>query len=244
MHYAGKIDISDYWAVGDSRKVEFSNTESYVASSTSNLGSTGVIRILGFNHDNLETNIGNVSKAAVTFQFDILFQNGVAASSIISSTTIANRLYSSTYVRDWCNNSFINYIPSDLKDLIKPITKITNRICHNNYSKYRSQEITVDKMFLLSHYEVWGLHKVSDSEYGTTDPDGEQYDYMKTTTNRGKTFWAYGPVHWWLRNQAIYKDGGWCMWRVSDDDGVVDNDYDIVISSLTASGGIAPAFCI
>ena len=151
-HYKGDINISNYWAIGDSRTESISEIPSGTTGETQPVQSIELI-IIGMNHDNLASPIGDISKAAITVQTKNCLSNTGYINSRYSGTDKA--LWSTSPRRTWCNNEFINAL-STLKGLIKPVVKLSNRHAHSNYSSSRQQETTEDYAFLLSQWEIWG----------------------------------------------------------------------------------------
>lgn len=63
-HYNGEIEISDYWAVGDSRQEVMAD------------GTTDTLTIIDFNHDDLFIPIGSRTKSAITIMRTQVFDGG------------------------------------------------------------------------------------------------------------------------------------------------------------------------
>lgn len=239
-HYAGLINIADYWVVGDIR------TESITAIASGTTGEAQSAQdidlvILGMNHDNLSDGSG---MAAITVQTKNMLSTPGYIRSNYGDPDYA--LWSASQRRTWCNNEFKSALPSWIQTLIKPVTKITNRHCHINYSAqylYIGQETTTDNTFLLSESEIFGSFelesiKLDTGTYGDPGLDGTQYEYMKTTANRIKT----GPQStWWMRS-SIVNDSGYANFMRVDPDGTTGASG----SAYRANGnfGIAPAFCL
>ena len=232
-HYRGDIDISDYWAVGDNRTESISEIPSGTVGETQPTQDIELV-IIGMNHDDLKTKIGDITKAAITVQVkNCLSTEGYMNSDYFS---IGNALWSNSKRRTWCNNEFINAL-STLKGLIKPVVKLSNRHTDSKYSSYRQQETTEDYVFLLSQWEVWGIQKFS-SDYGTLPAEGFQYEYMETNNNRIKRV-NTSPTDWWIRSSytgsnenahfAFVSDGGY---------------YSAIATIASHSYGLAPAFCL
>jgi hypothetical protein len=235
-HYLGKINISEYWSIGDIRN-------SYIRYISK--GTTGEeqysqdiqLVIIGFNHDTLETNVNSRSKAAVTIQVNNSLNNAGYMNSKCNTQDYS--LWKDSARRTWCNNDFVNSLP-ELKSLIRPVIKVTNRGADIAYSNYRGQEETVDTVFLLSDSEIFGNGSYlmnSISIYGALNPDGTQYEYMETLNHRIKTI-ATVADSWYGRSSYIDSSGSSIFIGVEDDGECNASMY------ANRNNGIAPAFCL
>ena len=230
-HYKGKINISDYWAIGDSRIESISEINSSVVSETQ-LAQDIELAIIGMNHDDLTTPVNNISKAAITVQtLKCLQQPGYMNSSYLG----ANKdLWSKSQRRTWCNNEFVEAL-SNLKELVKPVVKLSNRYSTYSASKIQ-QETTEDYAFLLSQWEIWGEQKV-DSDYGILPAEGFQYEYMKTNSNRIKSF-NDSTSYWWARSSLDVGATSAHFVFVTTGGSYGYNGF------ASDSYGLAPAFCL
>ena len=235
-HYAGTIDVADYWAVGDTKTI-----------SLSAMGATGVgeshdtqnveLTIIGIKHDNLKSAVNGKTKAAITVQMKNCLNNAGYMFSNYSGPSYS--LWSDSPRRTWCNNIFKSSLPTALKNIVKTVTKKTWRYCHSNYSNYsnyRTQQSTEDDCFLLSEFEVFGTQGLSSGTYGSVGDDGTQYDYYKTTSNRikNKDSSAY---YWWLRSSFVGSDG-YSRFRNVYSGGTVD------YYNASSANGLAVGFCL
>lgn len=126
-HYENKINISDYWAVGDIREILL-NGVSYQFS------------IIGFNHDNLAVPINSKIKAAVSIQMTNCLND-----KYTFDDESVNAWENST-LRDIMNNEMLNWFPTTFKKLIKVVNKDN---CLNDVSTQ-----TQDCLWLTSISEV------------------------------------------------------------------------------------------
>ena len=235
-HYAGTINISDYWSSGDVRTIplaEMAATGVGEAHSAQNVE----VAILGFEHDDLVNPINGKSKAALSLQL----KNGLEVVGYMYSAynSPSYSLWDGSPRRTWCNSTFKNALPAELVSLIKTVTKKTWRYAHSSYSGYRTQQTTNDDCFLISEFEVFGVQGLPTTDYGAVGEDGTQYEYYKTTSNRIKYLGVSGTSAniWWLRSSGV-SDSGYSFFRSVRTSGSVGDGY--------ASGtiGVAPGFCI
>lgn len=235
-HYNNKINIADYWAVGDIREIGLSAmSATYV--SESHLSGTYKFAIADFDHDDLTTPINGHTKAAVTLtQVDCLMDMDNR-----NNPVFGNRNTESGYMDDyelsvswnecsrrkWCNEIYYNAIVG-LKDIVKEVNKKTIKISGSSIIV-----TTVDKVFLLSEIEIFGRRR------GSGAGEGSQYQYYKNAVaNRYKSpKWSssYNSNCWWERSPMGSANFTFCY---------VDSSGAANWQSQHVSYGIAPCFCL
>lgn len=193
-HYDDKINLSDYWAVGDTRTVHLSAMDA-VGVGESHEEQDVQFVICDFEHDDLTTPVNGHLKAAVT----LTQKNCLNEKGYINSTKTNSGGWEESERRIWCNDIFKNSIPSTIKSMIKNVNK-------QNYKVYNSTalSITSDYCFLLSETEIFGANKNS---IGSNE--GSQYEYYKTTSNRVKQVNG-SNVSWWERSPYSGYNGNFC----------------------------------
>ena len=236
-HYNNKINIADYWAVGDMRTVHLSA-----------MAATGVREshraqdvqfVIGdFEHDDLATAINGHTKAAVTvLQKDCLMDADNASNPVHGLTNTENGHMNRTNTnvggwkncarRAWCNNVYFSALPSAWQSMVKTVNKKTS-VGNNQWNI----ETVQDKIFLAAEIEIVGGSSYSFSGEGT------QYAYYKNATaNRHKmpkwTSDDTGNVYWGRSPVREVSSMFCCI--INDK----SNRYD-----ANALLGIAPNFCI
>ena len=225
-HYGGKLDLTDYWAVGDIRSCTLNDIGS------TNVGETQpsqVIKlvIIGMNHDDLETPINGINKAVLTVwtQSNLTNQGYMFSSQVKCSPDDTVGAWGKSNRRSWCNTSFKNALPSYLANIIKPVKKSTCRMYYdgNNVEYYR-YENTVDAVFLLS------LTECSGSSYKN---DGTQYNYLKNSSNLSSS------VEWWTRTVS-HTGNYYAQFFVRP-----ERSYGLLWFTIcTENKGLRPAFCL
>lgn len=237
-HYNNKINISDYWAVGDTRSVALS-AMSATGVGESHRAQTVQFVIGDFEHDDLETPINGHTKAAVTLlQKDCLMDASNASNPVNGSSNSENGYMNSSNTnvggwkscarRTWCNNVFFAALPSAWQSMIKTVNKKVS--VGNDQSTI---EAVQDKIFLAAEIEIFGSTTYSFAGEGT------QYQYYKNATaNRykmpkkdsGSVSSAY-----WERSPRTDVTTYFCLVGRSGS-----------ASGISASGayGIAPCLCI
>lgn len=228
-HYNGEIDIADYWAVGDTRNMNLSQIPTGNVSE-SQPAQTVELVIIGIEHDELLNPIKSKSRAAITVQVknclsEIGCMHSASALSAIS--------WAECVRREWCNLDFKNALPTTISKIVKPVIKLTNRF--STTESERTHATTNDSVFLPSEWEMFGAQSLSKTEYGSLEPDGIQYEYMNTASNRIKQVNGV-DVQWWCRTS--YSGTSYEMYLSTSTDG------DVVAGNAGSNRGIAPVFCL
>ena len=237
-HYNNKINISDYWAVGDTRSVSLS-AMSATGVGESHRAQTVKLVILGFDHDDLTTAINGHSKAAVSVGLkDCLMDASNASNPTNGSGNTENGYMNSTATnvggwkssarRTWCNNVFFTALPSVWQSMVKTVNKKVS--VGNNSSTI---ETVQDKIFLAAEIEIFGSTTYSFSGEGT------QYQYYKNATaNRYKMpKWNASYVTNVYLERSPYSGNSACFC-------VVNCDGNANFSGANNAYGVAPCLCI
>ena len=237
-HYNNKINIADYWAVGDKRKVNLS-AMSATGVGESHRAQAVEFAIAGFEHDDLTTAINGHTKAAVTLtQVDCLMDAECEAGTKYGSNNTENGYINSSNTnvggwescarRTWCNSVYYNALPSALKNAVKEVNKKTSA---GNQST--TIKTTADKIFLLSEIECFGSNTYSVAGEGT------QYQYYKNAVANiyklPKWNSSYNTSAWWQRSPYPGNNATFCY--------VAENGT-IFINNAPSSKGFAPCLCI
>lgn len=238
LHYAGEIDLTDYWTVGDKRTIHLNAMTADGVSEAHHADNYEFV-IIGMNHDDLVTPINGITKAIVTLQMDrILYKNTTDASYVsgypavaeeggymnITNTNVGG--WTSCARRTWCNSVFYNAIESGIKSLIKPVVKKTS--AGNKSSNINSDN---DNVFLLSEIEIFG--SITYSFAG----EGSRYPYFTTAANIYKkpSYSTYASARWWERSP--YKSTNTLFCNVYQGGTAAGGD-------AYEAQGLAPAFCL
>lgn len=185
-HYNNKINIADYWAVGDTRTVSLSAMSATGVGESHRAQSVKFV-IGGFNHDDLTSPINGHTKAAVTLLQKDCLMDATSASNVNNGSADTEKGYMNspnTNVggwkncarRTWCNNVYFKALPTTWQSMVKTVNKKAS--VGNNSSTI---ETVQDKIFLAAEIEIFGSTTYSFSGEGT------QYQYYKNATaNRYK----------------------------------------------------------
>lgn len=236
-HYNNKINIANYWAVGDIRTVHLSAMDATGVNESHR--EQDVQFVIGdFEHDDLTTPINGHTKAAITLlQKDCLCDalnavnpiygvNNKELGHIDRSSAIDN--WKECARRTWCNNVYFNALPTTWKSMVKTVNK---KAAVGNYTS--TMEIVQDKIFLAAGAEIFSK---SNNSYRT---EGTQYQYYKNATaNRYKMpKWTNDEVSsvYWLRSPYGGPNSGFCK---------VKYDGSEAIDETIALCALAPCACI
>ena len=180
----GKINLSDYWAVGDTRTVQLSA-----------MSATGV----GESHPAQEVDLvlmhagGYELADGSTCNFVVGQKDALAEKGYINSTDTNTGSWDGSARRAWCNSTYKNAIPSTLQPIFKQFKTITAK----TYSGSTNQE-SVDYFALPAEKEIFDARNYSNN---TVFNFFFQFDYYKTASNRVKKLGKTGDTGvWWERS--------------------------------------------
>lgn len=197
---------SEYFSVGDEKELQI-GSETYH------------VQILGFDHDDKSDGSG---KAGIT----------VGLKEIMTTEHVMNYLsYSDGYKGGWkdsdmriyLNNNILNYLPQDVKNIIKSVNKLTSK-----GNKSREIETTLEDLFLLSEVEIFG------SVVHSASGEGSQYQYFADGGSKVK-YKSGSSYIWWERSPKVSDNSLIC---------VVNNDGSVSYTGITRTFGISFGFCI
>lgn len=220
---AGLAD--EYFNIGDEKKVTLNTTSTANVNTLTDTGEgeTYTLQIIGFNHDDLVDEEGNLTdkKAGITFIFkdciDLHYMNP-------TNTNIGG--WRDSDLRKYINNNIYNMLPENLKNTIKEVSK-KSRLGHGS-----SNIITTnDKLFLLAISEI-------SNGWGTNFNLGERYEFYPNDNSYSETRvkkYNNSVSNWWLRESG---------YNHSYNFAICGNG--LLVTSVNASSnyGVAPAFCI
>lgn len=237
-HYAGKINIGDYWAVGDKRTIHH-NAMAATGVSESHKANDYIYVIIGIEHDDLVTAINGKTKAAITIQTERMLY--------LDTTTEYNSSYDTSHEcgymnssntnsggwgycdrRTWCNNVYKKCLPTYIQNMMKQVRKLTSEGSQSNTIKTSN-----DYAFLPSEIEIFG------STTHSFAGEGKQYQYFKNATaNRYKKprySSAYVSGQYWTRSPYSSGSDSFCG---------VGRGGSVNADSASNTGGIDPCLCI
>ena len=237
-HYAGKINISDYWAVGDKRTIHH-NAMDATGVNESHRANDYAYVIIGIEHDDLVTAINGKTKAAITIQTERMLyldttteynasNNASHECGYINGSSTNSGGWEGCVRRTWCNNVYKKCLPTYIQNMMKQVKKLTSAGSRNSMIK-----ISNDYAFLLSEIEIFGSATYSYAG------EGKQYQYFKNATaNRYKKPRFDDSLvsdHYWERSPYFGSESKFCHVHVSG-----NSHY----NDASKPFGIVPCLCI
>lgn len=169
-HYKNKINIKDYWKVGDVRRIHVDSlieqpnfTRTFAKQDATDV----TLMVLDFDHDDLVTPINGHTKAAVTIGIlntpvGLSWGNAYSEDSVVYDTDGVTEVtspsdknltrYSNSAIKKWIENTYINCIDSHLVALFKTVNK---KVSH--WSVLNTVDSYSTKIFMPTYYEITGL---------------------------------------------------------------------------------------
>lgn len=224
-HYAGKINIGEYWAVGDKRTIHH-NAMDATGVSESHKANDYAYVIIGIEHDDLVTAINGKTKAAITIQTERLlyldttteYNHSLDAShecGYMNSSDMNSGGWEGCERRTWCNNVYKKCLPAYVQSMMKQVKKLTSVGGQSSTIKTSN-----DYAFLLSEIEIFGNIPYSFGGEGT------QYRYFKNATaNRYKsprTSNSYASGIWWERSPCRSANESFCVVNAAGNANIAD----------------------
>ena len=176
-HYAGQINLYDYWHVGDTRSVTLSAMPAYTRqgqSTETHAGQTVLFVLLNKGGKVLVNPVqGHETCAFVVGQWNTLREVGA-----MDSTDNING-WGDSIRREWCNETYKNSLPETFRNIFK---------LHENYvainSTINNYHIVSDYFCLPSEKEITGqvVYSVPEAEYYN-----EQFEYYIDPSHQVKS---------------------------------------------------------
>lgn len=189
-HYAGEIDLTQYWSVGDTRQVILSSM-SAIEVSESHTQQT-VTFVL--------SNVGGktLSDGTTTCAFQVDQVNSLNEVGHMNDSNYNTGGWKNSKRRTWCNSIYKNAIPSTLRGIFKEFINQSGK-----GGGASGVENTMDYFALRAEIEVFGSCSYSVSG------EGSQVDWYKTSSNKIKKVNSSNEI-WWERSPYAYGDYYFC----------------------------------
>lgn len=187
-HYAGLIDIHDYWTIGDERTVSLSAMAASYADEIHNAQDVTMV-LMNVGGKTLNPSINGRTKCAfIVGQKNVLYDR----SGHMNSSTYGGG-WASARRRSWCNNTYKGAIPSTLRDIFKQFVNVT---ANGNGSTTSN---TNDYFALPSEKEVFGTVTYANA---TAEENNSMFQYYAISSNRIKYSGDNSSTtrSWWERS--------------------------------------------
>ncbi|MCM1334000.1 MAG: DUF6273 domain-containing protein [Bacteroides sp.] len=231
---------ANYWSVGDRKAVTINGT----VGARSFSSETAYAFIIGFNHNSGYEGSNRIhfqfAKTAVSGGTDTGFTDssynstGSSAAFRMNTSNTNSGGWNGSYMKKTICPAFKSALPSDLRAVLKTVTKYTDNVGNNTGSVESNVTATTEDIFLLSEYEVFGTIARGNTYEANKQ---KQYDYYAAGNSKIKyrDSATTTAVIWWLRSpRAAYATS---FVRVNTD-GAVDTYY------AYGSLAFAPGFCV
>lgn len=202
-HYAGRINLHDYWDVGDERTVHLS------AMSATGVGESHVAQnvkmvLMNKGGKTLTTPINGHSECAfIVGQKNMLANGTTREGGYMNSSNTNSGGWNNCARRTWCNSVYKNALPSTLVGIFKEHQNITA-------NGTGSTPVTSNDYFALpSEKEVHGSTTYADA---TAEANNTQFEYYETSSNRIKYQGETGGsvAAWWDRSPRSDNNSYFC----------------------------------
>lgn len=195
-HYAGNIDLTNYWKVGNKRKVSLS------AMADTGVGESHVAQDVEVVLMHAKPSWIKTVNNSKTPSFVWGLKDGLKEAGYINSSDTNSGGWASCARRTWCNSVFYNALPQGFRSAVRD-----SRIVTADGSS-SSVGWSTDYCFLPAEKEVFGsnIYGNSSAEYLL-----QQLNWYKTSSNRVKKQGVGGSADgWWLRSPRGGNSGYFC----------------------------------
>lgn len=209
---------ANYWSVGDTKTITINGTIG--STSFSNLSMN--VFILGFNHNSAKegTNrihfqIGKNGNNLVglydsKYGPDSGWSSGTTGNFVMNTSNTNSGGWNNSYMRKTLlgnsntptsplSNSFMAALPSDLRAVMKSVTKYSDNTANGGGNTASYITATTDYLFLLAEFEVQGART-----YANSYEQNSQAQYAYYQNGNSKIAYKYNAtttaVYWWLRS--------------------------------------------
>lgn len=214
---AGIISLSDYWAVGQERKILLS------AMAATGVGESHVAQQVSLVLSNAG---GKTLTGGKECNFQVDQKNCLTEYGYMNSTDTNSGGWKNSKRRTWCNSVYKNAIPSTLRGIFKPFVNKSG----TGSSSSSGTEETTDDFALRAEVEIFGSATYSVSG------EGSQAEYYKISANRVKKLGDSGSAYyWWERSPRSGYSTRFCY---------VNSDGSVYDDRASISRGLAPFGCI
>lgn len=206
-HYAGEVDLTQFWSVGDERTVHLA------AMAATGVGESHVEQDVTFVIMNADNGDDAITNPNYNYQlitpinghtrpvFLVGMKNCLLEGGYMNSSNINSGSWNGCARQTWCNSVFKNAIPSILVDIFKQVGVRTIGT-YNGSTMQTSQNY----FFLPAEREIFDSRGYSNStEFNALS----QLEYYKTASNRVKTVSSSG-AYWWGRSPRSSNSTGFC----------------------------------
>lgn len=196
----GGLDLSEHWAVGDTKSVTLTTNEVIE------------LQIAGFNHDTYSD--------GVTVPVTFVMKDCLNTKAQMNSSNTNTGGYLASAMKTYVETNIYNKLPSDLKTIVAPVKKK----CYTTYNQASSLSEANYDVWLLAEAEVF-----DSANYSVGGGEGTKYPIFTDNASRIKKI-NNSADWWWLRScprryslyfVVVYYDGNVGNYDASGSGGVV-----------------------
>jgi hypothetical protein len=216
----GKIDLHDYWEVGDEREIRI---DAIAASGTNTYGSwdsmevhslqTNKLVLMDANHYTLETPVLNKNGGVRSLCNFVVGLKGVLleSSNYNGGSQFSNAYWwDSSRRRNWCNTAFAGALPQTLVSIFKRFIVSTSDSANNG----ESVKTSIDLFSLFAEGEIFSTRvNSSQNEFSSV----YQLEHFKTAANRRKTIYNGSNGCSYFTRSCVKSGTATCQVVVKDD---------------------------
>jgi len=198
-HYAGVLNIHDYWNVGDERTVHL-DAMAATGVDESHAAQDVIMVLMNEGGKTLVNPINSFTECA----FIVGQKNGLDENGYLNTTAMNTGGWDACARRTWCNSVYKNVLPSTLVSIFKE---------HQNITADGDSSTTTtsnDYFALPSEKEVFGTTTKANA---TAEANNTQFEYYEIETNRIKYQGETGgsATTWWERSPSSGTTTAFCI---------------------------------
>lgn len=183
----GGLDLSEYWAVGDTKSVTLTTNEVIE------------LQIAGFNHDTYSD--------GVTAPVTLVMKNCLNTTAKMNSSDINTGGYPASAMKTYVETNIYDKLPADLKSIVAPVKKK----CYTKYNSASSLSEANYNVWLLAEAEVFD--RVTQT---VGNGEGTKYPIFTDNASRVKKVNGTANS-WWLRSAVSSSSGSFVSVDLSGD---------------------------
>lgn len=218
---AGKINLSDYWSVGDERTVHLS---AMTAGDGLNTAQPEQDVVLVLMDTGIHSGYKDVNNKTVNFVWGQ--KNCLSGYGKMNTSNTNNASWNGCAMRTDLNNKYYSALPATFRSCLKQFNVITAKVYNGS-----KNQVSQDYISLFAEKEVFGsAHYSNDTEAAALS----QIKFYKTASNR-KKLQNGSNLAWWERSPYMARSTDFCLCSA---DGTISG------YSADSTYGVAPFGCI
>jgi len=198
-HDAGKINLFDYWSIGDERTIHVNAISANPNGAFVNAMEAQDVQYVLMNEGYMGQNVHYV----------VGQKNCLNQYARVNATNTNQGSWSSSLIRSDLNSAYYNALETGFKGLLKSFDVTTAETYNGS-----TVQVTSDKVALFAEKEIAGEDYIliPESYYSNSTEFAAltQIEYYKTQENRIKYDTNGNKTHWWERSPAQNSASAWC----------------------------------